>query len=128
MSAPLAGGPPTVLASGLSSPTHIAIDSTHVYWTDSVADTVSKVPLGGGTVTVLASGQAEPWGIAIDDKNVYWTNFSGGELKSVPLTGGTPTLLSHMPLSGLVCVAVDSASVYWIVTGSDGSVEKLLLW
>jgi hypothetical protein len=35
MKVPLDGGAPTRLASGLSSPTSIAVDDTSVYWADA---------------------------------------------------------------------------------------------
>ena len=66
------GGAPTTLAAS-GWPYGIAVDGTHVYWTECSAYTVMKVPLGGGTPVTLASNQAEVWAIAVDATNVYWT-------------------------------------------------------
>jgi cysteine-rich repeat protein len=74
---------PTTLASGQSA-WNLAVDSTHVYWTNSNGGEVMKVPLGGGTPVVLASGQAGPRDIAVDSTHVYWTNESPGEVMKVP--------------------------------------------
>ena len=40
----LAGGTPTTIASGQKWPWAIALDATHVYWTDPVTDTVKSAP------------------------------------------------------------------------------------
>jgi hypothetical protein len=75
------GGAPAMLAPG--SPYDIALDSTHVYWTDYRDGTVMGLPLGGGVAFTLASGEAGPNGIAVDSSAVYWTNYDGGEVKKV---------------------------------------------
>jgi hypothetical protein len=101
----------TQLATGLSSPTAIALDATSVYWLDD-AGTVSKVPKAGGAVTVLASGLVGPRDLAVDATSVYWTEQQGGTVRKVGIDGGTVSLLA----SGLASpdgIAVDASSVYW---------------
>jgi hypothetical protein len=121
-----------VLASGLSHPQYIAIDSTNVYWTDDWAGTLMAVPLGGGAPTTLAEGD-DFGGIAVDETSVYWTNEvglipelypNGGTVMKVPLNGGAATTLaSGQPYpSG---IAVDATSVYWTNQSTDGTVMKL---
>ncbi len=72
-------GAPTVIASGLLSPTAVAIDATTVYFTtqgNGLGGTVAKVPKAGGNVTVIASAQRNPFALAVDATNVYWTSHS----------------------------------------------------
>jgi len=75
---PLAGGTsPTSLASGLSEPSNLALDGTHIYFASRQDGTVMKLPLAGGTPTILASKQRLPSAVAVDGTSVYWTNYGG---------------------------------------------------
>jgi hypothetical protein len=89
---PLAGGTPTVLASGSNAnpldkdvygPVGIAIDANNVYWANSGNANVMSVPIAGGTPTVLAQGVAVV-AMTADATSVYWANGGGG-----PTNGGT---------------------------------------
>jgi hypothetical protein len=66
------------LVSGLGNPNKLALDATHVYWTEETAvagqNCVARVPLDGGTRESLAcfattSGSS---GLAVDDVAVYF--------------------------------------------------------
>ncbi len=108
-------GAATTLAMG--APADIAIDATHVYWTDPKAKTVMKVPKAGGAAITLASSQDLGTGLAVDATNVYWTTTQGAVMKS-PLEGGTPIAIASQqqrPNS----VAVAGNSVYWANGGAD---------
>jgi hypothetical protein len=73
-SAPLAGGAATQHASGFAGGNGglVALDATHVYWTNGQA--VLRVLKGGGAPEVFAANQTGALGIAVDAKAVYWTN------------------------------------------------------
>ena len=129
----IATGVMTTLASGLSDPIGIDVDSVYVYWTEYATGTtgagsVKKISISGGVSTTLASGLSSPWGIVIDSANVYWAeNTSSGAIKKVSTSGGSITTLA----SGLIwpfAVAVDSTSVYWSEEPSNGgSVKKIAI-
>lgn len=114
----------TSLATALSSPQNIAVDSTSVYWTELTGDSVKKVDINGGVVTVLASGLSGPREIAVDSTSVYWTEWTSGSdpgrIQKVSKNGGAVTTLS----SGLGWpkgIAVNPTDVYWASYGSNGN-------
>ena len=121
---------PTILASGLSNPFKITVDSTSVYWTESSGGAVKKVSKNGGAVTTLASGLNWPLDIAIDSTNVYWTEGYGrgtgnGTVKKVSINGGAVTTLAS-GLTEPLGIAVDSTSVYWTeALNPTGKVKKV---
>jgi hypothetical protein len=73
---PIAGGPTTVLATGYDFG-GLAIDATHVYWSDVYLNTVNVIPIAGGTPTVLVNGVSVAVGPVVDDNSVYWITTQG---------------------------------------------------
>jgi hypothetical protein len=91
----------------------LAIDATHIYFTDAGAGTVNKMPLHGGPIMVLADEQLGPWRIAVDGAAVYWgADQNGGSLMKVAKSGGAATTLAT-GYGEPRAIAVDGASVYW---------------
>lgn len=95
----------TILASGLSAPGNIIVDTAtqQLYWIDSVAGTVRSSPTSGGSgiqFPALTDGST-PFDIAQDTLNVYITyvNASGKIAKIVkPFTvGESETFLASAP-------------------------------
>ena len=97
------------LAEQLNGPETMAVDGTHVYWTDPgpssstsvpTPGTILRVPLAGGTPENLAGNTIGPFGIAVDDTNVYWveqftaTSLNGGRVLTIPKAGATPTVVA----------------------------------
>jgi hypothetical protein len=133
VSAPLAGGEPTTIASAQSIPGSIAVDSTSVYW--ATATGLMMSPRGGGPpVTVAPSrGSGDASLMAVSGRRAYWVDGPPADacsfddagavvgaactvsLMSVPLEGGAPTTLVSAPLSTFypTSLAVDGTSVYW---------------
>ncbi|MDB4943926.1 MAG: putative serine/threonine-protein kinase pknH [Labilithrix sp.] len=70
------------LASTLSDPRMVIVDTKNVYWTshgraDKATGAILTCPLegcAGGVPTVLANGQRAPKHITQDDAAIYWTN------------------------------------------------------
>jgi hypothetical protein len=78
------GGTATTLASKLTSPLAISLDTASVYWTnyDVGFGTVMKVALDGGAPATLAVAQDGPFGIAVGPKSVYWTDSTSGAVRA----------------------------------------------
>src|SRR5690606_10556633 len=65
------------IAADQSYPNGLAVDATHVYWTNRGDGTVMRMPKGGAPgepPTVIATGQVAPGPIVVDDTHVYWAN------------------------------------------------------
>ena len=109
MKVPRSGGQPTILATGTMA-TDIAVDTTHIYWTDFGNGTVMSLPLGGGALTTIASDQGVPTGIALDGAFVYWAS---GAVYRAPLAGGTTSPLTTTSTVNAWDIAVYGDDVYW---------------
>ncbi|OIQ99461.1 hypothetical protein GALL_183980 [mine drainage metagenome] len=132
--APITGGLPTTLASGISSDmARIAADQVNIYILDG--DLVKKLPINGGTVEKLSAAHGGSIGdlsvinqdIVTDGVNVYWTVGSVGPtppiVQKIVVGGGSPATLSTdtsivNPQDCYWRVAVDTQNVYWS-TGSS---------
>jgi hypothetical protein len=138
MTAPLDGGPATILASTqfefinplleyLLGPGQVAVDATNAYWIG--AGTVMKAPLSGGTPTTLASGQDFPLAIAVDSTSVYWSNYcaciGGGTITKAPIDGGASEILA-IGLSNPSAIAIDESSIYWVDEEPAFGAEELV--
>jgi hypothetical protein len=134
MQAPLDGGSPLALATGVTSPFGIAIDETNVYFTTSDGN-VESVPIGGGAATTLMANQALPRGIAVDRTYVYWANFGlsanannpGGSIARVNKNdgGSYQVLANNTDADEAIAIAVDSNRVYFATYGSGGQVMSV---
>jgi hypothetical protein len=101
------------------SPLRLAVDSTHVYWTNGGTEggELRKVPKAGGDVVTLATGASSNGFIALDETNVYFTTAVGSELMVVPKAGGPATVLA-LPDVNARELAADASHVY--ASGNDG--------
>ncbi len=82
--APIAGGDPTVLASGQQLARYVAKDDGYVYWGDlgeyAYRDGLSytqggslwKVPIAGGEAEQLVSGLPDLRSLIVDEARIYW--------------------------------------------------------
>lgn len=125
---------PTVLASGLATPTQTAYSDGFLYFTDVDAGTVSVVSINGGTVTNLASGLFQPRGLAVEGGYVFWTELGGncgacangglGFIKKVPTSGGQVETLT----SGLdqpYALSSWGGMLFWTEHGTSNRVKSM---
>jgi hypothetical protein len=113
MTAPVSGGPATMLAS-LGSwqmdmvAVSIAADQTSVYWSDSGNRALMRMSRTGGAPTTLADHVATA--LAVDSTSVYFT--TPYDIDRVPIGGGpTSTLASGVTGSA---IAVNSTNLYFV--------------
>lgn len=104
-----------------SHPYGVAVDASHVYWTDLQSQQVKRADLDGGHITTLidGSGLLQPAAIAIDSTHLYLGDVAGdGSIMRANLDGsGRTTLVASDAYP--FAIAVDSAHIYWAVTGTN---------
>jgi hypothetical protein len=108
-------GVPTMIVAGPAKT--IALDATHVYWTDSATNGVFKIAKqGGDSITLVPQRTDKEGALAVGPTHVCWTSGSDGMILRVPIEGGTPVVVASQQFepSG---VAVDAANVYWTTYG-----------
>ncbi len=112
---PDAGLPPEpeTIATGWSQLFGIAVDDTHVYFSEYNAPngTVLKVSKNGGAVDELAGQQSDPKYVTARGGFVFYNSNTG--VMSVPSSGGTsPTAL--VTETGVTTVAANDTHVFWL--------------
>jgi hypothetical protein len=127
----LGGGGVRTLASDQPMPAGLAVDSTHVYWSNSAegsprpgAGSVMKVAKSGGAPTTVAADLNEPRGIAVDATHVFFATWADGTLRRIDKQGASPAVIAAGQSSPRT-VAVDGTHVYWGNFGTgDVTIKK----
>ncbi len=97
-SVPKSGGTPLMIASKQARPSSIAVDETHVYWTnegrasageEEGGGAVMSVPKAGGTPTTLVDDLPLADAIALDADGVVWQDHY--TIRRIPKAGGAIT-------------------------------------
>ena len=128
---------PFELSVGQDSPLRIAVDDSHLYWTNQGGQgAVMRLDLQGGEEEQVAVSNHPPGGFALDDEAVYWSEYAsqGSVWRLAKADIGTavpPTELASSQATS-ISAAVDSDYVYWVTPGTvrrvpktGGSVENL---
>ncbi len=80
----LGAGAQRSLATGLSNPAAIAVDSCSAYWLNYQGTaSLMKVPLGGGTPITMLDTLSYPTGLAVDATSVYVVDYGVGQILKV---------------------------------------------
>jgi hypothetical protein len=123
MKAAIGGGTPQTIASGLSAPMAVAVDTTSVYWIDITDDAVVSASIEGGDPITLVRGAGvdATSSLAVDSSRLYWTTGSAGDecgaVMDAPLQGGKGTPLAPAQLAPANLV-VNRLGAFW--TNSSG--------
>jgi virginiamycin B lyase len=92
----------------------VAVDSSHVYWTDFVDGTIGRANLDGSSANQsFITGASSPVGVTVNGANVFWTNNGTGDIGRAGLDGSSPNQSFITGGSGPYGVAADGAHVYW---------------
>lgn len=117
---------PVVIAVKQSNPYAVAVNTTHVYWTNAGgAGSLLRLAHGDAgkpaEVEMLFSGGAKG-DIALDQTHVYWADEITGKLRR--LTTKSPGTVEEIG-SGTRCqgVALDETYVYWTSAGTPGQID-----
>jgi hypothetical protein len=100
------------LATGLTAPSAINVDSTQVYWSDSTLNSISGVPIAGGSIVTVVPPQATPLtGLPFDDTYIYY--WQGPIIMRARKDGtAAPQEVATISAQG-IGLGVDSTSVYF---------------
>lgn len=110
-----------IIATGQDAAQKLALDQTHVYWTNHVGDQVMRQARTGGEIETVASAQDGALGIAMDDTHVYWTAYFAHQVMRRAKAGGeVETIASDQ--DGPDGIALDETHVYW--TNAGGQVMR----
>jgi hypothetical protein len=114
----------------------IAVNSTNIYWTNSVPDSsagaVFTCPLAGCGLTPTTLGAADAGtgsGIALDASYVYWSTTFEVLKCSLSGCGGSPTVLlsSSSGLTNLGPLVLDADNIYFIGTNVRDALSRILV-
>jgi hypothetical protein len=121
-----------------AGPEGVAVDATHVYWTNPDQGTIGRAGLDGTTPTQsFITGAQEPSGIAVAGSNIYWANSPGtgqaGTIGHATLDGSgalNPTSVNESFITGVqgfgpTSVAVAAGFVYF--DNGDGWIGRATL-
>ncbi len=113
----------TLLEASDAYPYGIAVDTDYVYYTASVAGTLSRIPKNGGAPEVLAGGMINPGRIAVDANAIYVVvrgtadAYVDGGILRVAKSDLTPTWLATS-LHGAASIALDGDELYFANFGA----------
>ena len=83
----------------------MAVDASHLYWTNGGDGTIWRASLDGTSPQALVTGQNRPFGVAVDPSYLYWSN-GDGTIWQANLDGTSPQSLASGQDGGAWGVAV----------------------
>jgi hypothetical protein len=104
------GGACSVLRS--TGPRGLAVDSSHIYWTNPDLGAIGRANLDGSAPTqTFITGAQQPWAVAVSGPNVYWDNTTDAK---------GPTTIGHAQLDAAGALIPGSVNQSFI-TGLTGT-------
>jgi hypothetical protein len=125
----LDGGLPVDTFINSSNVCGVALDGTHVYWTDEApTDGIGRANLDGtGIDQQFITGASSPCGVVVDSAHIYWANQgpigTGTTIGRANLDGSNVDQSFISGASDPCGIAVDGSHVYWANLGS-GSIGR----
>jgi hypothetical protein len=107
-------------------PWGLAIDATHVYYTDPTRGEVVRVAIASGTPTVIVPNQTGARGLFGDASNIYWTTSSGNVMMSTKASVNAVPIVQGQtnPQELVVDTTAAPAEAYWVDVSQTGNVAK----
>ena len=106
----------------------IALDATHVFWSEPFSPRIGRADKTGANVTTLASGTATfgTQDLATDGADIFWCSVDSVYRCSLAGCSNAPTKIGTLPNSG-VYVALDATNVFVTTAASNSlwSVPKV---
>ena len=119
-----AGMVTTMLATGLSFPVALTVDSSGtIYWLDDDLGTVNRMDNSGANPRVLVGQQTKPRFLTVAGGYVYWTDTGLGTVNRIISDGSTAAQTLATGQSQPAGIAVSGNNVYWC-NGGDGTVRE----
>jgi hypothetical protein len=114
------------MARAQPSPGEIAIDDTHVYWSNYGAGadrgSIARVAKAGGDPQVIAGAQDNAWGIAVAGTEVFWaTNTTPHTVARAPKDGSVPAAPLSSTAGRARGVAADAEFVFFCNYDANGT-------
>ncbi len=114
---------------GPSEEVFVAVDSSHIYWTNSFTGEIGRADLDGQNANQsFITGAYGPAGIAVDSSHIYWTNYAGpGDADSIGRADLNGQNVNQNFITGLhapVGAAVDSGHIYWAIWQFNGTIGR----
>lgn len=115
---------PQEVAAHLTDPRAVAVDETHVYWTDAV--TLQRAPKDGGAAETLSAGHHELGAVAVDDKYVFWLDQGSGTVMKLKKDGNgkAKVVFDGSKSDNLGSLAFDGEDVYFSRTVENGDIRR----
>jgi hypothetical protein len=109
----------------------VAVDGSHIYWTNPVADTISRAGLQCQSPEVIVSGADNPQYVAVSAGHLYWTNAGDGNMGTgtigkAKLSVAGADEIDETFIKGSTNpqgIALDSEHVYWCNAGGRNTAD-----